>query len=99
MWERAVLGGGAAGSHAKTHWRKTYQVRRTVIVIFYVIYIPSAFSRCPYCPWMGSSSSELNKHKTAMHKMEREREKMKKQLFHAGHTVGQYAAGQSDAVP
>ena len=48
---------------------------------------------------MGSSSSELNKHKTAMHKMEREREKMKKQLFHAGHTVGQYAAGQSDAVP
>ena len=58
----------------------------------------NAIFRCPYCPWMGSSSSELNKHKTALHKLEREREKMKKQLFHAGHTVGQYAVGQSDAI-
>ena len=26
MWEGAVLGGGAAGSHAKAHWRKAHQV-------------------------------------------------------------------------
>ena len=34
-----------------------------------------------------------------MHKTEREREKMKKQLFHQGHTVGQFAVGQSDVIP
>jgi len=44
--------------------------------------------RCPYCTWRGSTSSELNKHKNSMHKIEREKEKMKKKLFHAGHTVG-----------
>ena len=101
MWQRAVLGGGAAGSHAKTHRRKTHKVRTFVIVISSkeITYMANVISRCPYCPWMGSSSSELNKHKTAMHKTEREREKMKKQLFHAGHTVGQYTVGQSEAIP
>ena len=44
--------------------------------------------RCPYCTWRGSTSSELNKHKNSMHRIEREKEKMKKKLFHAGHTVG-----------
>ena len=34
MWQRAVLGGGAAGSHAKTHRRKTHKVRTFVTVIF-----------------------------------------------------------------
>ena len=100
MRQGAMLRGGIASSHAETHWGKTNQVSIYTVYIVDVIFnlLENAIFRCPYCPWMGSSSSELNKHKTALHKLEREREKMKKQLFHAGHTVGQYAVGQSDAI-
>lgn len=53
--------------------------------------------KCPYCPWVGQSSSELNKHKIGQHKLEREREKMKKRLFHAGHNIQD--SGIFDNVP
>lgn len=98
MWKGAYIKDKPGKSHAKAYWRKTHQVRAICEIEKLISILHFNLStRCPYCPWVGQSSSELNKHKIGQHKLEREREKMKKRLFHAGHNIQD--SGIFDNVP